>query len=330
MKAITKWMAAFTAFLTTGAALASSGGDISVVLFPTPQALPLYVASEKGFFAEQGLQVELTRTPDSPYLVRNVAENIFQVALAGIDNFIAYQEGQHVAEYRPGRDIAVFLGGGETNLPLVVQPEIERLVDLRGKTLAVDTPVTGFAFVLYEMLEQAGLSRENYKIVEAGATNRRWAGLREGDFDGTLLVDGLAHAARNQGFNVLADSRDVLGTYQGTVLAANSAWAEENSDDLIRFTTAVLDALDWLYDADNSDEAGDILARNMDMPANAARGAVAGLTNGRALTRDGSVLMDGIQVVLDLRSRYTGKQLGDPKAYLDLRYYEEAKRRRQR
>lgn len=322
--------AALAVSLASGATLGSASDQVDIVLFPTPQALPLYVAADKGLFSEQGIDVELTKTPDSPYLVSGLANNDFQVALAAVDNFIAYQENQHVADYQPGHDVFVFMGGGETNLSLVAQPDITDTQELRGKTVAVDTPVTGFAFVLYRMLEEAGLSRDDYEITEAGATNLRWEGLRQKDFDATLLVGGLANAARAQGYSVLAESRDVLGTYQGTVLASNTTWAESNRDVLVRFTTAVLDALDWIHEADNSDEAARILARNLDMPVDAARGALAGMTDGPGLTRDGSVLLDGMRVVLDLRSDYANseKKLEDPGKYLDLSYYQEAKRQR--
>jgi len=40
---------------------------------------------------------------------------------------------------------------------------------LRGKTLSVDARTTGYAFVLIEMLERAGLKEGDYKLERAGA-----------------------------------------------------------------------------------------------------------------------------------------------------------------
>jgi ABC-type nitrate/sulfonate/bicarbonate transport system substrate-binding protein len=216
------------------------------------------------------------------------------------------------------------------NLPLVVRPDIQSIDDLRGKTLAVDTPVTAFAFVLYRMLEEAGLERDDYEIVEAGATIRRWQGLRAGEFHGTVLADGLSQQAVSEGFNILANSLSVLGAYQGTVFAANEAWAEQNADTLTRFTAAILDALDWLYDDRNADRAAEILAQHMDMPLPSARRAVSGLKGAGGLTRDGSILQDGVDVVLELRRRYgiPRKTLRDADAYVDTTYYDAARRTR--
>ena len=46
------------------------------------------------------------------------------------------------------------------------------------------------------------------------------------------------------------------------------------------------------------------------------------------LTPDAAILMDGVRAVLDLRTRYgSGKTpLTDPSKYIDLKYYDEARR----
>jgi ABC-type nitrate/sulfonate/bicarbonate transport system substrate-binding protein len=41
----------------------------------------------------------------------------------------------------------------------MAKPAYASLNDLRGKVLAVDSPISGFAFVLYHMLRQAGLNQ---------------------------------------------------------------------------------------------------------------------------------------------------------------------------
>lgn len=317
---------AATFHLLTLPALAAD--QIKLVLFASTPALPLYVARDQGFFAAHGLEVSFTRTPDSPFLIKGMAEGKFDVGFAGLDNFVAYQEDQHVAPYIEGHDLFVFLGGSRTNLPLVVSPDITSYADLKGKTLAVDMATTGFAYVMYKMLALGGLGPDDYKVVEAGATNIRAVTLRQGKFAGTLLTQGVANQTIAKGFRNLQDSLDVLGDYQGTVIGAGRVWARDHEDQLVRFIKAQLAALDWIFDPANRPAAAAILVANLGLPQKAAEGAVRGLTSARGLDPNGALTDAGVRKVLALRSEYAkpAKLLDDPSKYIDMSYYQTARR----
>ena len=92
--------AALAATLPLHTLPALAADQIKLVLFASTPALPLYVARDQGFFAAHGLEVSFTRTPDSPFLIKGMAEGAFDLGFAGLDNFVAYQEGQHVAPYK--------------------------------------------------------------------------------------------------------------------------------------------------------------------------------------------------------------------------------------
>ncbi len=321
--ALAVWMLAAAA-----PAFSADAVDVDVIMFPLAPALPLYVALDKGFFRAEGLEVRLTPTPDSVYLVDNLASGRFQVAFASIDNFIAYQEGQHDGKTLLGRDLFAFMGVSRINLHLVVRAGIDSYAGLRGRDLGVDKPTTGFAFVMLKMLERGGLGPDDYRLVEAGATVARGPALMRGEIDATLLSPGLANQANRAGFPTLEQSRDVVGDIQGTVLAAERTWAAANGETLTAFTRAVLRAIDFIFEPANGAEAAAILAANMGMPEGPAKGAVRGLTRGGSLARDGAPDMAGVERVLKLRSEYgrPQKTLTDPAKYFDLGYLEAARR----
>ena len=79
----------------------------------------------------------------------------------------------------------------------------------------MDALTTGFAFVLYRMLDDAGLSSDDYEMVSVGATPHRWAGVQSGEYSGTLLIEPFTGQARASGFKSLGSSRETFKNYPG-------------------------------------------------------------------------------------------------------------------
>src|SRR5260370_8722266 len=80
---------------------------------------------------------------------------------------------------------------------------------------------------------------------------------------GTLLLSPFEVQAEARGFNRLANAIDVLGRYQGLVGGARKAWAEQNRGAVIGYIRAFSEAVDWLYEPRNREEALPILLKNL-------------------------------------------------------------------
>src|SRR6267378_6401337 len=228
---------------------------VNVIVFPGGFNWPLWLAQDKGLFAKNGLDVKVTPTPSSVFQLTNLIEGKFDIAMTAIDNLIAYREGQG-EEPVLGPDLIAFMGGDNGFLRLVAVPEIKTLNDLRTKTVSVDARTTGYAFVLFEMLERGGLRKDkDYKVVTAGGVLQRFQALMEKKHAGTLLLSPFELQAEAKGFKRLGNATDVLGAYQGLVGGARKAWADANRDAVVGYIRAFSEAVDWLYDPRNRDEA---------------------------------------------------------------------------
>src|SRR2546428_4337373 len=245
-------VASIAAVAVHAQAPAPAPAPLRVIAFDGGWNLPLWAAQRQGFFETNGVSVQLTYTPTSAFLVTSLLDGKFDIALATIDNLIAYQEGQGEAKIADNPDLFAFMGGDSGFLSIVARPGIKDVAGLKGGTLSVDAMTTGFAFVLRELLVRGGLAEPDVTVVRAGGTAHRYRHLIAGKHDATLLRTPFELLARDRGFVVLA-SAESLGPYQGTAGFARPSWAPDHEVALAGFLPAYKAATDWLYDRKNRD-----------------------------------------------------------------------------
>jgi ABC-type nitrate/sulfonate/bicarbonate transport system substrate-binding protein len=139
--------------------------------------------------------------------------------------------------------------------------------------------------------------------------------------------------AKAEGFTQLATATKVIGHYQGDVAAARRSWAAANKDMVIAYIRAYVEAIDWLYEHANRDEAVRILRKNVpQMSQDLAERSYDELLDPQdGFFRQGRIDMAGLKTVLELRSRYgkPTKLLDDPMKYYDPSYHAAAMGRAQ-
>src|ERR1041385_2830025 len=160
---------------------------LELIVFPGGFNWPLWIGQEKGLFAKNRIEVRLTPTVSSVFQLTHLIDGKYDIAMTAIDNRIAYREGQG-EEPVLGRDLQAVMGGDTGFLRLVTVPEVNSYSQLRGKTLSVDARTAGYAFVLIEMLERAGLKEGDYQLERAGGVLQRFQALMEKKHAGTLLL----------------------------------------------------------------------------------------------------------------------------------------------
>ncbi len=300
---------------------------IELISFPGTGNLPFFAGAEKAIYEARGINVNLETTPSSMYQAQHLVAGKFQLACTACDNVIAYQEGAGEVALDRAPDLFMIMGATQIEVSFVVAPEIETYQDVKGKSLALDALATGFAFALYRMLDNAGLASSDYDMVSVGSTPARWEAVQKGEHAGTLLIEPFTGMARGAGYRVLGSTLD-FDNYPGQVFTASRAWAADNRASLIKFIQGHLDAIDWVKDPVNRDEAGAMLARNMpNMKPQAIGPAMDKLLDPKTgLIPLCKLDYEGLKTVLELRSQYApqGVQLTDPDKYLDHSYYEEA------
>lgn len=303
---------------------------LHIVGFEGAFNLPVWVAQQQGFFAANGLAVDLSFPPNSVEVIRSLTTGSAQLALMSVDNVLAYRREQGEKGAPDAHDLVVFMGGDHGYLTLVARHGINTVEQLRGQTASVDAMTTGFAFVLFDALQAHHLSRTDVNIVKVGGTGYRYRTLMAGKQDATLLRTPFELLAQQQGFNVLLPASRLTPEYQGTIGAVRGPWAAEHRAEMIAFLTAYHQALEWIFDPRNQQAALGILhAKYPALTQPYLLKAYRGLKSHRdGLIRDMTVDRAGLAEVERLRNKYAPLANGnhaDPKI-VDLDYLRAARR----
>lgn len=93
------------------AAQQNAPAPLRVITFDGGWNLGVWAAQRQGYFEANGVAVQLTYTPNSVALVTGLFDGRYDIAMATIDNFVAYQEGQGEAKLAGEPDFVVVMGG---------------------------------------------------------------------------------------------------------------------------------------------------------------------------------------------------------------------------
>ena len=305
-----------------------SNSPLRVIAFPGAPNLPTFAAIEHGRFQARGFDVELELTPSSIYQAEKTAAGEFDIICTAFDNVAAYGSGQGATMAGINPDYVVIMGATQLELSLVTLPSVKTLADLAGKTIALDALTTGFAFVLFDMLEKAGVSRSDVEFVAVGATPQRWQSVKDGTHAGTLTIEPFTSLAQFDGFNVIAKSTDLYSEYQGGVIATTRSTLASQPEKIYAFIKSYLDGLAWVLDPMNEAEAKTILGSRMPQIKPKAMTAVMNSLTSPAsgLTPAAALLDAGMDQVIALRSKYGNgtAPISSAEHFVDLGIYQKA------
>jgi len=197
-----------------------------------------------------GLAITTTRVPSSPGQFTALRDGTIDVAITSPDNVLLYAttDRNPIGELLDVRMIRAIDRG--LGLTLVTAPSITTLDEIRGATLGVDVIRSGFALLLFTMLEQLGITRSDVTFPEHGSTPKRLESLLAGDIDGTILNAESRIAALAAGMRAWSTSVDVSPHYLGTVLAVPAGFDSETAHALVSMWDEVTA---WLLETDEAE-----------------------------------------------------------------------------
>lgn len=274
-------------------------------------SLPMLAAQAKGFFADENLTVATFQVSSSVQMFQCIRDGQLDVALSSPDNPLNYRMNSTSAIGAP-LDVQMLLGTDlGLDLSLVAQAQDTTIASLAGKNIGVDSPTSGYAFVLYQILAANGLPPGSYNVVVVGGTPLRYQALLAGTIDATLLNSDSYLRAVDAGMNALAPVSTVAAPYLGGVASARESWLGANTDLAVRFVRAYVRGQQWSLDPANQADAIALLETLPNTSAALAQQIYAMLFDPTGLIPDAAFSRDGLASVIALRAKWNGFQQPD-------------------
>lgn len=192
---------------------------------------PLYVAADKGFFREEGLEVELIQV--SPRLgAMAVMNGDVAFTTSFTSTFRAILQGV------PLKLVMVALKKGIYYL--VTRPEIKNIQELKGKKLGIATIRGTDSIVAEELLRSKGFNPGLLQQIVIGDTRLRAQALMTGVVQAVSLSPPHDLLLKNMGYNILAGPPEVGLPASG--LFTSNRLLQENPQAVNRALRAVVKA----------------------------------------------------------------------------------------
>jgi NitT/TauT family transport system substrate-binding protein len=222
----------------------TGGEDLQTVrvgIVPVTIYAPFYIALEKGYFAEEGMDVQLMPVEGGTENVVQLAAGNFDVVGGGIgagllnaaDRGVEFEIVAPMHTERP-----------PLTSPFVVSKarydsgELTEMSDLAGMSVSTNASGSATEYWLWQALQQGGLGFDDVEVLGVGF--REVAGaLESGTLDGGILGEPLATFAEREGL-IHRLSEDFISDFTPTVVYYNTDWSAANPELAAGFMRAYL------------------------------------------------------------------------------------------
>jgi ABC-type nitrate/sulfonate/bicarbonate transport system substrate-binding protein len=207
------------------------------------------IADQKGFWTAEGLQVRRT-------MYQTDAQST-QALLGGSANIIQATIDATIRANTKGNADLRMVGSNVNNPPYAImgKPDVKTWQDLAGKKAAV-TDLTGGSTMLLKLSMKANsVEPGGVSLIATGGTSNRFAALRSGSVDFTVLAQPQNYDAQAEGFSTVGYTSDYVKDFQFTGYVVSAKWARDHEEEVVRFLRGVHAASEWVYDPTNKPEA---------------------------------------------------------------------------
>lgn len=196
-------------------------------------SMPFFVARERGFFREEGLEVEL--------IVMQAIQTI--QATLGKSTQFASATGSAISSAVNGAEIKVILAVTDRpSFDLIVQPNITSVQQLRGKKIGSGGGGSLAEILARRILIAHGVRPEEVAILATGPSHLTYLSLKAKVIDAAPLQMPLTFTAQDEGFRKLVAAGDVYRSVQGG-LATTKALLTEQPELVTKVVRAMLRAI---------------------------------------------------------------------------------------
>ena len=252
-----------------------------------------FVAKEKGFFKDQGLDVEWISTGQSSKAAQSV--------MAGAAPMGSSSMLDTIRAIYAGGNLLIFANSLARGIhELVATKDIKSVSDLKGKRVIVGGQKDITAVWWDAMARHYNLDpNKDVEVVYAGATSARMSALESRGVAAAALAPPASFKAIDDGNRDLGPMAKYLGDFPMMIYHVNKTWAERNHDKVVAFVKAEDEAARYILDPKNRHEVSEILARVSHTGINDALRTYDLVMKVHGIVADSSIPEDAVHKVVD-------------------------------
>ena len=256
------------------------------ISFLSPSFLPTIVAEKKGFYTKYGLTSEHVL----------ISLSVAMSALGTGDLDYACSVVQGVTAAIKGIPLKlVMITQKNLVFALVVKPEIQKVADLKGKTVGISYPGSTMHLVADTVFRHDGLvPGKDVNLFSAGDNQGRLVALEAGRVDASFGDPPFNIWAEKRGYKVLAWAHDYI-TLPQTSLLVTDRKIQQSRDQVKRVIKGTIEGLRFIQQ--RKDESIDILAQWSKVDRETARGMFESFSP--AYSSDGTMTDEILKAALD-------------------------------
>lgn len=291
--------------------------------------VPEMVASDRGFFESENLNVEIIVAGQSAAVCQQLLAKAVEIGGCSLNDLMQAVEAS-------GAPLVMVMNETITALQygVMAKPGIKTWADLKGKTVMVGGPKDNTVYYIRVMARANGLNDADYDFQYAGASGARLAALKSGAVDASILTDPFDTQAELDGFSRIDNLLPKYLTaenYAGGGPIVHRDWAKDHTDEVTRFIRAILKSIAWINDPANKQALFSTVGSKLNLTEDAFdRVYQKTLVNSKQWSLDGQIRESAIQgVVTSLVDLGSITQPGPPASkFYDSSFLELAKANR--
>ena len=201
--------------------------------------LPTVLAEKKGFYSKHGINSEHVLVPCA------IATN----ALLSDDLDYAVCTGPGIAGAIKGLPIKlVMTTQDKLGYLLLVKPEVQKLTDLRGKTIGISTFGSQLYLTSVTLFRQAGMEPgKDVNLLPGGDNTARLAAMDAGKIDAAFVSSPADIFGAKRGYKVLLWTRDHVPLTQNAMVVTDKS-LKQSPEQVKRTIKGTIEALQFIRD----------------------------------------------------------------------------------
>jgi ABC-type nitrate/sulfonate/bicarbonate transport system substrate-binding protein len=244
---------------------AASAADKLAMSSTNPTALEIdqMVARERGFFAQENIDVEVT------YMQPDL---VIKALIAGTVDLA--RSGTHfgVIPSTRGADIKI-IGGSTYGYPyqVISHPQFKSLADLKGQKIAGASFSSITTTIFKDVMQRRGIPPAAYTLLFVGGSPERFQAVSSGQVAASLAeAPPFNFRSVDAGRKVLLNYSDEIKNLQYTSFFASTKSLSQNRPLFARFMRALGQSMRWINDPANEKAVTEIVAQRLKLDESTA------------------------------------------------------------